>query len=333
MRQLFQSISKKLPLLLLVFPLFLKAQSTVQLQDYIEAYKHVAMAEMRNSGIPASIKLAQAILESGFGNSELAVEANNHFGIKCHDWIGATYFYDDDEADECFRLYTNPWQSFLDHSIFLTTRPRYAELFELEPLDYESWAYGLSRAGYATNPQYPQRLIRLIREHELFQYDELAMDPAYMIAGMEEWHTPRPSAVAAERGGISTVEFSGRREIRSFNRINYIIARPGDTPHSIAQEMEVRRWQMVSYNDMNDGEAFTPGQRIYLQPKRRRGSQAKHVAREGDTMRSISHDFGIRLENLYRRNDMGMGMEPTPGKEMLLRGYKGNAIDYLTRRP
>lgn len=339
MHQFLQGIFKKLLICALALPSGVFAQQKESFPEYIEKYKYIAMAEMRQSGIPASIKLAQAILESGFGNSQLAREANNHFGIKCHDWTGETYYYDDDEVDECFRVYHNPLHSFLDHTEFLTTRPRYAFLFSLEPTNYEAWAHGLSQAGYATDPRYPARLIRLIREHELHQYDKNALDPAFHIA--DKWfiddreRTGPGAAVTANApdSDFAPVTATGRRRIREYNRIEYVVAREGDTPQSLAREMNVRQWQVIRYNDLGDNAQLTPGQKVFLQPKRRRGGADHHIARAGDTMRDISQEYGIRIENLYRRNDMTYGMEPEPGQKILLRGYKGSFIEYLMRRP
>jgi len=140
--------------------------------DYIAVYKDMAVAEMKKYGIPASITLAQGILESGSGRGGLAVNANNHFGIKCHDWTGAKVYYDDDEAQECFRKYKNPSRSFRDHSEFLANRKRYANLFTLDKDDYKGWARGLRRAGYATDKKYPQKLISLIERYSLYKFDD-----------------------------------------------------------------------------------------------------------------------------------------------------------------
>lgn len=334
MHQLLQSIFKKLLIGLILLPAGLFAQQGLTIQQYVETYKYIAMAEMRQSGVPASIKLAQAILESGFGNSELAVNANNHFGIKCHGWTGRTYYYDDDEPGECFRSYTDPLQSFIDHTEFLLTRPRYAFLFELDPTDYEAWAHGLRQAGYATNTQYPQLLIRLIREHELHRFDHKALDRRYVITEnlLGSFRSNIPVTPAPDED-FAPIDASRFREVSNYNRINYVRARQGDTPASLASEMNVRLWQILRYNDLDRGDMIIPGQRVYLQPKRRTGGQRHHIAREGDTMEWISQEYGIRQENLYRRNDMVFGMEPKPGQRILLRGFEGSVIDYLLRRP
>ena len=139
--------------------------------EYIAFFKTAAIHEMRLYGIPASITLAQGILESGSGKGRLAREANNHFGIKCHDWTGPRIYHDDDRAQECFRKYNDPNQSYRDHSLFLANRKRYANLFKYKPTDYKSWARGLKKAGYATDPKYPKKLISLIERYKLYEYD------------------------------------------------------------------------------------------------------------------------------------------------------------------
>ena len=144
-------------------------------EDYVKFYSNIAMDEMIQFGIPASITLAQGILESGAGKGRLAVQANNHFGIKCHDWNGKKIYHDDDEEQECFRKYDNPEYSYRDHSLFLTNRGRYSFLFDLKKDDYKQWAKGLKKAGYATDPKYPQKLIDLIQRYQLYKYDNIVL--------------------------------------------------------------------------------------------------------------------------------------------------------------
>jgi len=334
MRQFLQSISKKVFLFFVFTPIMVHAQPGMDIDEYIETYKNIAIAEMRASGIPASIKMAQAILESGFGNSELAVFANNHFGIKCHGWPGLTYTYTDDEPDECFRKYGDPIDSFYDHTAFLTSRPWYAFLFDLNPMDYKSWAHGLSQAGYATNPRYPELLINLIERHSLYRLDQKAADPVFVVSVPAPRNNERqPAKASIGREDFAPVITSRQRQIGTFNRINYVVAREGDTPQSLEQELDIRAWQIRRYNDLADDYDIETGQRIYLQPKRRKGPVEYHIVRAGETMASISQVYGVRTENLYRRNDMTYGMEPRPGQRILLQGYKGSAISYLFRRP
>jgi LysM repeat protein len=315
---------KKLFTGLFVLMLFLSSdgygQGRMAVADYIATYRHIAIQEMRKHGIPASIKLAQGILESGFGNSELAVNANNHFGIKCHGWPGRGYLYDDDAPRECFRLYDDPVQSWLDHSQFLLTRPRYAFLFELDPLDYESWAYGLRMAGYATNPNYPQHLIRVIEEHGLTVYDRMAMDLTAELPPLPGANNGVSHNRRTAQEDFNPVAFQGPREEIRVNRIRAVTARPGDTPGSLANELGIRTWQIVRYNELEGDRQIKPGQNIFLQPKRRRGPVSHHVARQGETMYDISQLYGIRLDQLYRRNAMEQGEQPVTGQRVLLRG-------------
>ncbi len=290
-------------LILLIHPQA-EAQQT-GLQQYIETYRDIAMQEMRRHGIPASIKLAQGILESGFGNSELAVNANNHFGIKCHGWDGPGYLFDDDEPEECFRVYASPQESFLDHSQFLLTRPWYAFLFELDVTDYRAWAEGLSTAGYATDPQYAQRLIRLIETHGLATYDQQALD---MIAGQDrspqydlEW---RAEVQAPLPSDFAPISFAPRTE-KQINRVRYIRARPGDTPQSLAREFGLWEWQIRRYNDLHDQQEIQAGQKVFLQRKRRRGNQALHTVEKGESLHDIAQRYAVRINRLYRYNDLG----------------------------
>lgn len=299
------------------------AQQVMTLPLYIETYKEIAMEEMRTHGIPASIKLGQGILESGFGNSDLAVEANNHFGIKCHGWRGNTFYKDDDEENECFRAYDNPLQSFRDHSEFLTTRPRYAGLFELEITDYKAWARGLRRAGYATNPRYPELLIGVIERNQLYKFDQKVVSGGYTRPARE---TPAPVAQQrpARRSGTDFPDIGVGREVHENNRIRYVYARRGDTPESIAQEMGMWAREIYRYNDLENGDQLQVGQIVYLQPKRRRSSQNYHRVQPGETMYDISQKYGVRLQRLYRRNNLEEGTDPEVGSRIYLRGRARN---------
>lgn len=297
---------------LIFSPVF--SQQGAPVSAYIDKHKGIAKQHMVEYGIPASIKMAQAILESGFGTSELAVHANNHFGIKCHGWQYATYYKDDDKKNECFRSYVDPVQSFKDHSEFLSTRQRYSFLFDLDPLDYKGWAKGLREAGYATNPRYPQLLIRIIEEHELYKFDQK------VVKGDRMAETTSKDV----RDDFSPVSISREREIKLNNRIKYIYAREGDTPESIADEMEMWVWQIYRYNELEEGETFEQGDIVYLQPKRRRGEESYHTVRDGETLYDISQRYGVRLSSLYRRNNMEPDSSVHPGQKIYLRGRAGN---------
>ena len=277
-------------------------------REYIETYKEQAIREMLHSGVPASITLAQGILESADGNSPLAKYAKNHFGIKCHaGWDGETFIMDDDENNECFRKYNSVYESFKDHSEFLSTRSRYASLFSLKTTDYRNWAKGLKKAGYATNPKYADILITIIEDNNLSQYDKVTKMPKQELV----------SEVTKE----NRIDVSDRT-IDLQNNIKYIVVKSDDSYYKIANDLNMGLWQLYKYNDLKKGDDIEAGQILYLQPKRGRGTQEQHIARKGDTMWQISQKYGIRLKKLYKRNAMELGTEPSVGQLIYLRKNK-----------
>lgn len=287
------------------------ASKRITRSEYIEMYKDAAIKEMHISGVPASITLAQGILESGDGNSPLARYANNHFGIKCHTgWTGKTFIQDDDAKDECFRSYKTALESFHDHSEFLK-KNRYAFLFKLKPTDYKGWAKGLKKAGYATNPKYPQLLIDLIEKNELHQYDLVKPGKS------------RNKKEAQERIADSKPSRKGSHVVQKHeNNIRYIQVKPDDTFEKIAEEFEMGEWQLYKYNDLNRGEELFDSGILYLQPKRRKAKEEYHTVKAGETMWDISQEHGIRLKKLYRRNRMDEKEEPSVGQQLYLRKNK-----------
>lgn len=296
------------------------AQSKITTEEYILRYKNTAMEKMREYKIPASITLAQGILESGSGNSNLARHANNHFGIKCHTgWKGRSFYTDDDEKNECFRAYKDPEESYHDHSLFLTQRPRYAFLFELDIMDYKAWANGLSKAGYATNPRYPELLIRIIERHQLHDYDVIAMDKK-QFAQETQTHEVH-SFVPADTSGF---EFSGYsalgRRVYVNNRKKFVFAAEGDNIKALAHEFAVYSWQLIKYNELSKQDSLLPGQMIYLEKKRRKSSEQRiHEVQVGDNMYSIAQQYGIKLKVLQRRNNLPEGVQPMAGTQIKLR--------------
>jgi LysM repeat protein len=298
----------------------LYAQTKITTEDYILRFKNTAMEKMRDYKIPASITLAQGILESGSGNSNLARHANNHFGIKCHTgWRGRSYYADDDEKNECFRAYKDPEESYHDHSLFLTQRPRYAFLFELDIMDYKAWAKGLSKAGYATNPRYPELLIRIIERYQLHDYDLIAMDKKRFAEATESHEVH--SFVPADTSGF---EFSGYsvlgRRVYVNNSKKFVFAAEGDNIKNLAHEFAIYSWQLVKYNELSKQDSIVPGQMIYLEKKRRKSSDHRiHEVQVGDNMYSISQQYGIRLKILQRKNDMPQGVQPAAGTKIRLR--------------
>jgi hypothetical protein len=290
-------------------------------QEYIDTYKELAMKEMERSGIPASITLAQGILESGDGNSTLARKSNNHFGIKCHDWKGKSVNHDDDEKGECFRKYKSVEESFHDHSDFLTQRSRYAELFTLKPDDYKAWARGLKKAGYATSPTYAEALIKIIEENELYKYDREVL--------------ARKKSGRKTSEAYAAVDYAGGRKIHYNNRVKYVLAREGDSFYSLSEELDLFQWQLPKYNDLPEKTVFSEGDIVYLQPKRNKAEPGKdkHVVKEGESLHDISQLYGIKLSRLAEKNLMVPDSIPGPGSELLLRSGKKGAVKKTDKMP
>jgi LysM repeat protein len=302
-------------LIFLCLPLGAAAQLDVQRQ-YIELYKTIAIQEMERTGVPASIKLAQAILESNAGQSELAVRANNHFGIKCgYDWTGGTFEKVDDEYDasgrpvkSCFRRYRRPEESFVAHSEFLRDPKkewRYGFLFRLDPLDYKGWATGLRIAGYATNAAYDQRLITIIERFQLNQYDRpYIMDPFENVVE----NTYEDVLI-----GVFQV-----------NDIDMVFARENETPTMIAERTGRDVYRIIRYNEMltRPNEPLQEGDRVFLEKKRCgfRGDRKHHFVKADETMYDISQIYGIQLNKLYKKNRMPDKSQPAEGESIRLRG-------------
>jgi LysM repeat protein len=308
-------------LILIVFTAFgysgnALAQKKITSEEYIKMYQGLAISQMKKYGVPASIILAQGLLESGSGNSTLAVKANNHFGIKCHKtWTGPRIYHDDDAKGECFRKYRSPEKSYHDHSEFLRGARRYAFLFDLNPTDYKGWARGLKKAGYATDPQYPQKLIRIIEEYKLYTLDtgvDISIESP--TKGMGEEVDPENFSI----------DIFNQRKLYMKNRIKYIIVEKGDTYEELTRELELMPWQLAKYNEIERGAKLDEGQELFIQPKRRKAevNHPLHIAEEGETMYEIAQMYGVRLKWLYRRNRMQEGEEPVAGEKIFLRGRK-----------
>ncbi len=262
-------------------------------QLYINQYKDLAIREMLQYRIPASITLAQAVFESGAGRSRLARLGNNHFGIKCHGWTGRTIAEDDDALGECFRAYDHPLQSFEDHSKFLVNSSRYRKLFSLSMQDYRGWAHGLKACGYATNPRYAYKLIELIELYKLYVYDSARSYDHAMV----------------EYSGNQTVVNQAKplHPIAIFNKNYYIRARRGDTFKLIGEEIGVSYKKIAKYNERDKDDALTEGEIIFLKKKRKRAPKAfknrPHVVKNGESLYIIAQIYGMRLSSLYKLND------------------------------
>jgi LysM repeat protein len=262
-------------------------------KEYIEKYSSLAVKQMHQYKIPASITLAQGILESNNGNSRLAVKANNHFGIKCHGWEGKKIFADDDKQNECFRNYKNVLESFVDHSLFLNKYSRYEFLFDYKITDYKSWAKGLKKAGYATNSKYPELLIKIIEENKLYQFDREKIDQNLI---------------------------SGKRNIYMHpNKIKYVISQNQETYETIAKSLNIKLKQILKYNDDNKLSVLKVGTKVFIQPKRNKSKQRTHVVNKGEDLRSISQTYGIKIKSLKKRNELILKNGLNNGDKLRLR--------------
>ena len=320
-------VMKKLLLAFMLLPLALFAQRITP-EEYIQTYKDIAMREMREHRIPASITLAQGILESGAGNSALAREANNHFGIKCHKgWTGKTYYMDDDAKDECFRKYKNAEESFRDHSEFLCTRSRYAALFELEITDYEGWARGLKAAGYATNPKYAQLLIDRIKLYDLAKYDQIALgkmkDDNKMPEIAEEDELLELAFSPENRSAFELVDMTAeKRFIYENNGVRFVYAKEGETPEQLARDFGIKFKRFCNYNLLRrpDEMVFHSGDVVYLARLKNSNWKAKkYTVQEGETLRDIALRFAVKPERILRLNSLKKGDRPRVGQSLWLR--------------
>ena len=280
-------------------------------EQYIKKYSSEAVNQMVQYKIPASITLAQGILESNNGNSELAKYGNNHFGIKCHKWEGEGIYQDDDAKNECFRKYSSALESFKDHSLFLSKRGRYSFLFNLKLEDYKGWAKGLKKAGYATNPQYANILISLIEKHELYQFDKSSI----LAKNIPTQKQNTKHDLMLKKQNKHSVSIHQ-------NNIKYITAKSGDTFYSLANEFEMGLWQIYKYNNLDKGDILKINDIIFLQPKRNRCNVKFHVVKNGDNIKSISQFYGLKLKKILKRNDMSIEDSLLIGSKVYLRKSK-----------
>lgn len=300
-------------LFLVTISLSLAAQDLSR-SEYIDRFSEIAIAEMDRAGIPASIKLAQGILESNGGKSTLARKAKNHFGIKCHnDWKGKGYYIEDDDYDEngkliksCFRVYKNADASYIAHSEFLRDpkkRFRYGSLFNLDPQDYKAWARGLKQAGYATSPTYAEKLIRIIEQYELFRFDTMSL---------------------ADIGVRDNLDV-GRKNVASINDIKITLAGTGETAAAIAARTGTSIKRILKYNEKvkSQNQKLTKDTRVFLQRKRNnyRGKQRWHYVKAGQTLFDISQLYGVKLSKLEHKNRIPKGAEPAEGERIKIRGW------------
>ena len=292
-------------------------------QEYIDKYASFAVREMIDYHIPASITMAQACLESSDGNSELTRQSNNHFGIKCKsNWTGPTVRHNDDEASECFRKYRTPEESFRDHSEFLTTSTRYSFLFAYDIRDFKKWAYGLKQAGYATDPAYPGKLIKIIEDFRLYELDQL--DWKYVNSTeMKRGHFTLFGFLKKKSPDQNVGVVSGYlpRAIERRNGRKAIIAIEGDDYSRIADEFGKKDWQIYKYNDAYAGDVPMAGEPVFLKSKKSKAPRGNdwHVVQKGETLRSVAQWYGVKLSSLRKMNRLDDGVEVTAGEVLSLR--------------
>ena len=297
-------------------------EQRISRKQYIDTYKEIAIVEMNAFHIPASITLAQGILESGNGNSGLAKNANNHFGIKCHKgWTGKSVRMDDDAKNECFRKYKNAETSYKDHSEFLTTRSRYAFLFDLKITDYKSWAKGLKKAGYATNPKYPQLLIKIIEENKLYEYDKYYGKKYSRSSNKKEKQniTTNFETPLAQTEYIEVHNSINSRKVYLNNGVKFTYAKKGDTFYKVAKEFNIYTFQVFRYNDMKKKDTPSEGQIIYLQSKKSQCNKSIHKVQSGETLFDISQEYGIKLKKLARYNNLKKEATLYPDQQIKLK--------------
>lgn len=311
--------------------LLISADITPQ-EKYINQYAQVAVSEMYRSGVPASITLAQGILESRYGLSELATKGNNHFGIKCHsDWKGKTMKVDDDRKGECFRVYQSAEESFRDHSDFLRYSQRYQSLFDLDTKDYKGWANGLKKAGYATDPQYPAKLIKNIEDYNLDRFDSMKPSDfgrkAETSEQVAETIPESPSRleeveVYTSSGGKENFHFSLTRKVYSQNGVPFVYSVEGDTYAGLAKANDLFLREILKFNDLHKSENLLPGTVVYLGPKKKqakRGLDKYIVGTDGESLRDICQQYAVRMKNVEKMNGFVSGRTLREGDTIILR--------------
>lgn len=305
-------------------------------EEYIDRYKHIAISHMERYGIPASITMAQGILESDCGNSWLSVQSNNHFGIKCKsNWKGRSVRHTDDAPNECFRAYDSVEESYRDHAEFLDSQPRYDSLFAYSATDYKSWARGLKAAGYATAPDYAQRLIRIIEESQLYLLDRPDGERLYAsrtgkASDPEAWFSGQTSVehVASEALEIDpddyrvTINAHRGYNVYETNGVHYVVAKADDTFEHIGELFRVSARNLRKFNEVTDKTAQpVAGESIFIARKQKRweGNARHHICREGETVYSVAQSYGIRTASLLKLNKMKSDARLVAGQQLRIK--------------
>ena len=325
---------KKIILIALLVLISVCARAQGPQEEYIRKYSDIAVQEMLRSGVPASITLAQGILESASGQSELARMGNNHFGIKCHKgWTGRTMHKDDDARNECFRVYTTADESFRDHSDFLRYRDRYKFLFDIERTDDKGWAYGLKRAGYATDPKYPTKLIKYIEDYDLTRFDVITEEEEAVMPEAPH-RIEEPFAVNSRTAAASSAQaqeqvnpsedfhFAPSRQMFSLNGVPFVYAVEGETYSSIAKSNHLFKWEILRYNDVSKDASLPAGAIVYLQAKRNqapKGLDKYIVAEDGESFHDICQRFAVKEKAIKKLNGFTDPVDLNEGDEIKLR--------------
>src|SRR6188508_470513 len=341
---------QKLKILFLLFASLAFKNSFAQpdpvVVEYINKYKELAIEEMQRTGIPASIKLAQGIHETSAGTSDLVKRSNNHFGLKCKaEWTGMTVTHTDDAPNECFRKYDNPLDSYKDQSNYLKGTPRYTSLFELDPTDYKAWAFGLKKAGYATNPKYSQVLIKLIEDYDLQDYTMIALGKLKSgqetlakseNKNMEKIPDEKPVVMPPEPAVVvyakkeAVVEKKPAYPDNEFkiNETKVIYAKKGTSYLSIAEKYAIPLARIFEFNEMKVQEVVDKDQLIYIMRKRKVGLNEQHTVKPGETLADIAQTEALRIESLLEYNFLQPNMQPAVGSVLYLRS-KGPGMPAL----
>ena len=327
-----QKAGKYILFILLLTVMNSHAQKAELIQNYINTYKDLAILEMQRTGVPASITLAQGIHESGAGMGELALASNNHFGIKCKsNWAGETVKHNDDARGECFRKYPAAEDSYRDHSDFLKISPRYASLFTLDPADYEGWAKGLKKAGYATNPKYTQVLIKLIEDYQLQDYTLMALGKMPVDEGSVDKKMETVSYISSANAEPINAAEEVKREPEypeggfKINDTKVVFVKKGTSFLAIAKHYDIDLSKIFEFNEISEEEETTRDQLVYLQRKRKKGNNEFHTVLPGETLHDIAQKEAIRLESLMELNLLSDGdMQPAIGEQLSLQARSGS---------
>ena len=320
------------------------AQNPESVRSYINTYKDIAMEEMKRTGVPAAIKIAQGIHETDAGNSDLVKKSSNHFGIKCKSvWTGQSVKHDDDARNECFRKYNSASDSYQDHSNFLKNSQRYAFLFELDPTDYQGWALGLKKAGYATNPRYSQVLIKIIEEYQLQDYTLIAlgkMTPKDDAIAKRDVEVVQPKSgpvfadIMPELPQLQKIAeqqpFYPQGEFKIYET-KVVYVNKGTSFLSIAEQYNIPLAHLFEFNDLTESEITEKDQLVYIQRKRKTGNNEFHIVKPGESLHDIAQEQAIRFESLLEYNMLTQKMQPASGEKLYLK-YKAPAPPKLTMK-